>query len=174
MLRVTEEQLGEIQGRVQAGLFGDAPVKRKGAPKDDPEARLQRAIVRQLRPLVEAAGGTLLALNIEVTAGTKWARNMQLKRLAMGAVPGITDLMVVSAAGLAHWIELKAPGGERKLRVRGTRLVAAKTAPGRMSEPQEQFQATCTDRGWPHAVCRSVEECRAVLVEWRLIAARAA
>ena len=70
---------------------------------------------------------------------------------AMGVKAGVADILIIShPAGCAYWIELKAGAGV-------------------LSDLQANFGETMAGYyGAPYAVCRSIDEVRAVLKEWRL------
>ncbi|HSW62401.1 MAG TPA: VRR-NUC domain-containing protein, partial [Dissulfurispiraceae bacterium] len=57
----------------------------------------------------------------------------------MGLRSGIADLVVMSADGRAHFLEVK-------------------TATGVLSPSQIRFAELCLKKGWHYAVARSVEE----------------
>jgi len=69
---------------------------------------------------------------------------------AMGLRSGLSDLVLISFDGRAHFLEIK-------------------TATGKLSESQKRFQALCSGNGWPYAVARSVEEAVDICKGWGLI-----
>lgn len=70
-------------------------------------------------------------------------------RKAMGALPGVPDLVFIGPRGLAYLIELKTPKG-------------------RLSAAQKAFRGRCAGR-IPYAVCRSPQEVEDTLRGWGII-----
>jgi hypothetical protein len=69
------------------------------------------------------------------------------KLKAMGVKPGVPDLTLISPAGVAHFLEVKRPGG-------------------RLSEPQEAFAAWAAGHGVPFSAADSLSHARAILTRW--------
>lgn len=76
------------------------------------------------------------------------ATGRRLKR--MGVERGWPDFIILAPYGAAHFIELK-------------------RAKGRLSEPQKEFAAWCTENKIPHAIVRSFEEAVEVLTKWHAL-----
>ena len=75
-------------------------------------------------------------------------RNMAFLK-ARGLVPGVADLIFLSGIRCGG-IELKVPGNYQ-------------------SPNQKAWQLSCADHGVGYRVCRSVEEVRQALVDWKML-----
>lgn len=69
---------------------------------------------------------------------------------ACGLRAGISDLVLMSKDGRAHFLEVK-------------------TESGRLSESQERFRDLCLKKSWPYAVVRSVEEAVDICKVWSIL-----
>ena len=69
------------------------------------------------------------------------------KLKAMGVRPGVPDLLFLSPAGIAHFVECKRPGG-------------------RLSDEQEKFREHCIRHGIAHVVVESIDQALAALDHW--------
>ena len=74
----------------------------------------------------------------------------------MGRLPGVADLVVNWPTGRTGYIELK---------VKENPLYAIK-ATTYQSAAQKAFQALCEASGHPYAVCRTLDDVKAVLADW--------
>ena len=128
------------------------------------EQRLQVEIVEALRPEVEAVGGRLVSICGELPGGRGGKHKafvlQQAIRRALGYQPGLPDLAVFWPRGRCGLIELKRPKAD------APDLLGHRTAAGQLSPEQRAFRGFCREIALPWAMCRSVEETRAALVEW--------
>lgn len=72
------------------------------------------------------------------------------KLMAMGMLPGVPDLIVVSPKGRLHFLEFKSEDGT-------------------LSDAQEAFQLWAIRAALPHSVVRSVDEATRVFRHWGAI-----
>ena len=106
------------------------------ARRGNPEADIQRAIVRDLRALVP--GAIIHHSANEVRGGGAKARNQQAILVGMGVHRGFADLVVLSG-GRVLFIEVK-------------------SATGRLTEAQEAFRDAVQAEGHAWALCRSSDD----------------
>ncbi len=116
-----------------------------GTKRDNPEMRLHMAILPFLQAVLPREAADTL---IHVPNGEKRspATGALLKR--MGTKPGVEDLQFIWA-GRLHAIEVK-PEGEYQSRVQKAREAAVVAA------------------GGVYAICRSTDDVRETLAEWRI------
>lgn len=118
----------------------------------------QRRPARRLPPPVERRTHIALAdlLRLALKPGWWWShipsgelRTEQTGKLLkrMGLTPGMGDFLLVNAAGVHHWLELK----------RGV---------NDLSEDQEHFRDAMWARGVPYAVARSYNAAVLQLQQW--------
>lgn len=92
----------------------------------------------------------------------------------MGCVPGAFDLVFTwrndDGTFGSGWIELKKPAGGHRLVKVDDKLRSRKSPAGRLREDQERFRDWLDQEGVPRAICRSLEEVKAALVEWGALA----
>ena len=69
---------------------------------------------------------------------------------AMGLRSGISDLVVMSPAGVAHFMEVK-------------------TATGVLSPSQIRFAELCLKKGWRYEVARTVEQSIDIVKKWGIL-----
>lgn len=123
------------------------------------KGRRQRGTVARPAPEIRTHIAVADALRIGAVAGWEWshfpagekrdpATGARLKR--MGLKPGWSDFVLISPAGVHHWLELK----------RGK-------AP--LEPEQVDFMLACQSRGVPHAVARSFDEAIGQLTAWGAI-----
>lgn len=110
----------------------------------NPEADLQRQVVRTLRLLLPRGGIVHASIN-EERAGGERARKRQGIALGMGVHPGFSDLVVI-AGGRVLFLELKSK--------RGT-----------LSEAQREFRDAVEAQGFAWALVRSLDDALAALLD---------
>lgn len=108
------------------------------------ESIIQASIVSAL----SLAGVYVFMIPNDAAGKTTMARASRLK--AMGLRAGISDLVVMSPDGRAHFMEVK-------------------TETGRISPAQLRFMDLCTAREWPYAVCRSAHEALDICKRWGIL-----
>jgi hypothetical protein len=116
---------------------------------------------------------TAIQLELPIPAFTDQLRTIAVmigrKRRAMGCIPGACDWVFVWKGGGA-WIELKTPGGEKRMRVVQRvgyqKLHGTSVAPGRLSDGQLAFGSWCESTGANRAVCHTVDEAIERLRAW--------
>ena len=128
-----------------------------------PEQLLQVQIIEACRPMVEQAGGKLVAINGELPGGSRLFRLWQAVRRASGYEPGMPDLMALSADGRAGFLELKRGRGEPD-------LLGRRKARGELSAEQRAWRDWCRERGFEWACVRSVREAEETLSAWGAVA----
>lgn len=102
-------------------------------------------LTMQVARFLEIAAPDLLWFHVP-NGGYRHPREAK-KLKDMGVMPGVPDLAFVLPDGRSAFIELKA--GKNGLEA-----------------PQKQFLDTCTVKGIPHAVCRSMDAVEAALTGW--------
>lgn len=107
------------------------------------EAKIQAAIVSA----ISLAGLYVFAVGNDFAGATSQARAGRLK--AAGLRAGVSDLIVMSQDGRAHFLEIK-------------------TATGVLSPSQVRFSELCIKHHWPYAVARSVDEAMEQVRKWGL------
>jgi hypothetical protein len=85
-----------------------------------------------------------------VPNGEKRDPRTAAKLKAMGVKAGLSDFLLVSPAGVAHFLELKREGE-------------------RLSDPQEDFKLWCTTHGVPFVVAHSIGHVLVALATWRCL-----
>jgi VRR-NUC domain len=127
-----------------APVFAYQPPKRRKetAPRDDPEARLQRQVVEYFRFALPHDVLWTSTLN-----GAHLGASQRMKQKAQGLRPGIADFVLVKPNGAVKMIELKSDGG---------RLT-----------PEQAVWARVMGDAW--ATCRTVEEVEAALLRWCVV-----
>lgn len=65
----------------------------------------------------------------------------------MGCISGIADLVIVDEHGLAHFAEIKPPGGT-------------------LSDDQKKFRDLCLKMRWPWAQWTTVNDAERSLIQW--------
>ncbi len=114
------------------------------APRDNPEARLQRAVVQHL---LLAGHGDVVWFHVPNGMKSTGRHVNNMKR--MGLRPGVADLVIL-ADGKAYCMELKAKGGKQTVE-------------------QIAFQEACELAGVPYVVCDNLQAAITVLRDWKLI-----
>lgn len=107
------------------------------------EARIQADIV-----IVLSLAGVYLFSVPNESAGKATPQKIQRLKAA-GMRPGISDLVLISDSGVAHFLEVK-------------------TDKGRLSDSQIRFRDWCQAKGWPWAIARSSTEALAQAKAWGL------
>jgi hypothetical protein len=120
------------------------PCRPKPIRRGNPEADIQRQIVRALR-LVLPPGGIVHHSAHEVRRGGAAGHLAQAVAVGMGVHPGFSDLIVLSE-GRVIFLEVKAPAG-------------------RLSESQRIFADRVKAQGHGWALVRSVEDAFSALRE---------
>ena len=120
--------------------------------RSNPERRLQIVVVQYLRTVLPDG-----AVFWSVPNGGKMSEAARRLAAAIGKYPGASDLMLLWL-GRLHCLELK---------------VSANPAFGikrttYQSPEQKAFAAAVDAQGAPYAVCRSTDDVRAALAEWRI------
>lgn len=69
---------------------------------------------------------------------------------AIGLRSGISDLVIVTQDGKAHFMEIKTPKGT-------------------LSESQKNFADMCRACGWNYGVARSVEDASSLIAQWGIV-----
>ncbi len=108
--------------------------------RSNPEAEIQRGIVRDVRRLMLPPFFLHHSAN-EVRGGGEAARKRQGILLGMGIHPGFSDLLLGQSCG--EW------SGPRLL------FLEVKSKTGQLSEAEKEFQDLVTAMGWPYEVVRS-------------------
>ena len=122
-----------------------ATLKFHSTPRrDNPEARLQKAILQHLK-LSGIPGLLYFHPANEGKRGVVTGANLK----ALGMLPGVSDLVIV-AGGMAHFLEIK-------------------SEKGRLSDAQRAFAVAAEQAGAKWAVAHSIEEALTVLHDWQLI-----
>lgn len=109
-----------------------------------PESRIQADVILCL----SLAGVYLFSVPNEAAGKSTPQKIQRLK--AMGLRPGMSDLVLMSSDGRAHFLEIK-------------------TESGKLSESQTRFRDWCIARGWPWAIARSPEEALDQARSWGLV-----
>jgi hypothetical protein len=118
----------------------------RGAPRTNPEAKLQAAVREYLMiclPEPPHPGGVLWTASL---TGVYLSPRARSRAKALGVRPGFPDLQFLFPDGRTYYIELKAPDGS-------------------LSAEQREFR----DFARPHsiwAVCRSIDQVAAALSGW--------
>ena len=108
------------------------------------ESIIQANIVSAL----SLAGVYVFMIPNDAAGKTNMAKIMRLK--SMGLRSGISDLVVISPAGVAHFLEVK-------------------TATGVLSPSQIRFAELCLKKGWKYEVARSVDEAMEIIRKWGIV-----
>ena len=108
------------------------------------ESLIQSNIVSAL----SLAGVYVFMVGNDNSGKTNMAKIMRLK--SMGLRSGISDLVVMSADGRAHFMEIK-------------------TATGVLSPSQIRFAELCLKKGWKYEVARSVEQSLDICRKWGIL-----
>jgi hypothetical protein len=124
---------------------GRKPRLRKAPTAQPKEIELHKHVVRLLRAHIAPGWKFGHAANGEARDPRTAA-----KLKSMGVCPGWPDLTLISPAGVAHFLELKRPGG-------------------RLSDPQESFQSWAHANGVALVVADSLDLARAALTRWGAI-----
>lgn len=114
-----------------------------GRPKRRPEDALQRAIIKYLRLALPRA------LVFHIPNGGARSKTEAAILKGLGVLPGIPDVAIIPAGGIARFIEVKAPKG-------------------RVSEAQSTLHAQMASLGIPYAVVRSMDDVEGALTAWGL------
>lgn len=114
-------------------------------PRDNPEERLQIAIVQHLR--IRAPKNVIW---FAVPNGEKRSKRTAGRLKAQGVVAGIADLAFVLPDGRAAFMELKAEKG-------------------RMSPAQLSFQSQCSEMEVPYAVSANLDQALSILEAWGVL-----
>lgn len=120
------------------------PLYRKRTPRRRPEAQLQKAVVQHLM-LTANPGVIWFSIPNEDKRSVRAAA--ELKR--MGMKPGVADMCII-VNGLAHFLELKSPGGK-------------------LSEVQTMFMMECFASDTPYEVANNIDEALSTLSRWGAI-----
>jgi len=108
------------------------------------ESQLQANIVSAL----SLAGLYVFMVGNDNSGKTNMAKIMRLKSMGMRA--GLSDLVVMSPSGVAHFMEVK-------------------TATGVLSPSQIRFAELCLKKGWKYEVARTVEQSLDICRKWGII-----
>ena len=108
------------------------------------EDALQKQVVKELR------ARNLHAIWWATLNEGKRNHQQNAWRKAMGALPGVPDLIFIGPRGLAYFIELK-------------------SAKGRLSASQREFAERIGAIGLRYAVCRTLQGVEDTLREWGII-----
>ena len=108
------------------------------------ESIIQASIVSAL----SLAGVWLFMVGNDNSGKTNMAKIMRLKSMGMRA--GISDLVVMSPSGVAHFLEVK-------------------TETGVLSPSQIRFAELCLKKGWKYEVCRTVGQSLDICRKWGII-----
>ena len=118
------------------------------ARQNRPEERLQRAVVQWLN----LTGVDALWFAVPNQKGGR-STVEQMVLVTLGLKAGVADLCFVLRDGRAAFIELKSEGGA-------------------LNQDQLAFEADCSARGIPYAVCRSIPEVQGTLDGWGVLCRR--
>lgn len=113
------------------------------------EDALQKSVVHLLRMVLPRSSIIHHSRNEGNRGGKRGIIDGQRAK-AMGQFAGFADLILIHG-GQVYFIELKTKGG-------------------RMASSQRNFRTLVEDQGLPYALCRSVDEVRAVLADWGVAA----
>ena len=113
-------------------------------PRDQPEARLQRAVYQHMK-----INGTKGAICFAVPNGLKSDGRHVNRMKALGLLPGVSDLIILFE-GKAYCLELKAKGGHQ-------------------TDSQMSFQAACEATGVPYEVADNIEQAICILRTWGVL-----
>lgn len=113
--------------------------------RDNPEERLQVAIVEHLRLLAPAN-----VIWYAVPNGEKRSKRTAGRLKAQGVVSGISDLAFVLSDGRAAFLELKSPTG-------------------RLSPAQKAFGERCAAMEVEYAVSSDLDQCLSILRAWGVL-----
>jgi len=102
----------------------------------------------QIVSALSLAGVYVFMVPNDAAGKTNMAKAGRMK--AMGLRAGISDLIVMSADGRAHFLEVK-------------------TATGVLSPAQIRFSELCIKKGWKYEVCRSVNEAMDIVRKWGIV-----
>ena len=108
------------------------------------ESLIQSAIVSAL----SLAGVYVFMVPNDAAGKTSMAKAGRMK--ACGLRAGISDLVVMSPSGVAHFLEVK-------------------TATGVLSPSQIRFAELCIKKGWKYEVVRTVEQALDICRKWGII-----
>lgn len=105
-------------------------------------------IQSQIVSALSLAGVYVFMIPNDAAGKTTMAKAGRMK--AMGLRAGISDLVVMSHDGRAHFLEVK-------------------TETGKLSENQVRFKDLCDYYLWPYAVCRSPQEAIDICKRWGIL-----
>lgn len=121
-------------------------VRPRGQPKlREKELVLHKAVVKTLLQLLSPGWKFWHTPN----GGARTAKTGALMK-ALGTLPGVPDLVLISPAGIFHGLELKAEHG-------------------RLSEAQERFQSWANEHDIAYEVADNFDQALAVLQAWDAI-----
>jgi hypothetical protein len=135
-----------------------------------PEESLSVAVASELRRLTHQGGlrAVWSRLPLEHPEGGRYGMLAQVKRTAMGAVPGAPDFWFCWQQG-AGLIELKTEASQGSLLAPSGKAGLRKGKRTYLRGRQRLFQAWAEMFHVKHAVCRSVGEVVAVLKQWGVL-----
>lgn len=123
-------------------MMSEYPITPK---RDNPEERLQAAIVQHLRLLAPKN-----VIWFHPANGGQRSKRTAARLKAQGVVPGIPDLSFVLPDGRAAFMELKAPNG-------------------RLSPAQKEFGDLCARMEVEYAVSSDLDQCLSILKAWGVL-----
>ncbi len=126
---------------------GVVPARKPRAKRQNPEAEIQRAIVKYLRTVLPDA--FVHHSDNAVRRSGADGRVNRMVNAGLGVVSGWPDLTVCLASGRVLFFEVKAPGGYP-------------------SDAQKHVGKKLGEMGHGWAVVRSVDDVRAELAGWRV------
>lgn len=134
----------------QLDLLKHLRRQRGTKPPPAPEFRTHCAVADAMR--IGIAPGWIFT---HFPAGEKRDAGAAARLKRMGLKPGFPDFLLISPAGVHHWLELK----------RGSAA---------LTDAQKAFQLAMNERGVPCAVARSFNEAIEILTSWGAIRVRVA
>ena len=105
-------------------------------------------IQSQIVSALSLAGVYVFMVPNDAAGKTSVAKAGRMK--AMGLRSGISDLVVMSPDGVAHFLEVK-------------------TVTGVLSPAQVRFAELCIKRGWKYEVARTVEQSLDIVKKWGIL-----
>jgi hypothetical protein len=120
-------------------MFPDTPKR------DNPEERLQAAIVQHLNLLAPDN-----VIWFHPANGGMRSKRTAARMKALGVVPGVPDLAFVLADGRSAFLELKSPVG-------------------RLSPAQKAFGEKCARMEVEYAVSSDLDQCLSILKAWGVL-----
>jgi hypothetical protein len=181
-LRVTTEPLERARTVEIKPLISTKPVDKQAngihelmaAPsyqgRLQPEEELSYRVATELRRLTHAGKLRCVWFRIpnEHPEGGRYGMLAQVKRVALGAVPGVPDFGFIWGSGGA-FIELKVEGAQASLLAPSGKAGLRKGRRTYLRGRQKLFVAWAQAHGVRHAVARSVGEVVTTLQQWGVL-----